>query len=377
MTGNDRFKPMNEPIKINWYRSKVDKQLMSALMKTSDFRGFCQVIPQWTLFLTTGTLAYLAYLQIHVTNWMWSVPLLLLALFVHGTFASFMGMTGPVHELCHKTPFRSKVWNEFFLKLYSFISWSDCVWFRPSHVKHHQTTVHADHDGEVVLPQKLDWQSVKFFASQLACDPFWVSSVLGGWVRAARGNAEDWKSKSEWVNKIVPESNAELRRKHRNWARIVVFGHLALAAVFIATGHAFLIVVFNLGVFYSSWLATLCGAPQHMGMSPNVPDFRLCCRTYTCSWLPAFLYWNMQYHVEHHMFPGVPFYNLPKLRKAIEHDLPPVTHGLWATWMEILPILERQKEDPSYVFIPKLPQSSGERVGDAVLELEAAKTQPA
>jgi fatty acid desaturase len=365
---------MNEQIKISWYRCKVDKRVMSELMKTSDLRGFCQVIPQLALFLGTGTLAYLAYRQIDAANWIWSVPLLLAALFVHGTFSSFLGMGGPVHELCHKTPFRSKAWNEFFLKVYSFVSWSDYIWFRPSHVKHHQATVHLDYDGEVVLPQKLDWQSVKFFASVVTCNPHGIFCNLRGWVRSARGNADDWKSKNEWTNQIVPESNQALRRAHRHWARIMVFGHLTLAVLFIATGHWFLIVVFNLGTFYSGWLGMLCGTPQHIGLSPNVPDFRLCCRTYTCSWLPAFLYWNMQYHVEHHMFPAVPFYQLPKLRRAIEHDLPPAPHGLWATWREILPILQRQKEDPAYVFIPKLPSGSGEQVGDAVLEMEAAAT---
>ncbi len=362
---------MNEVIKINWYRTKVDKQVMSELMKSSDLRGFCQVIPQIALFLTTGILAYLAFRQVNVTNWMTSVPLLLLALFVHGTFSSFMGLGGSVHELCHKTPFRSKGWNEFFLKVYSFISWSDYVWFRPSHVKHHQTTVHADHDGEVVLPQKLDWQSVKFFVTQLGCDPFWIAGILWGWVRSARGNAVDWKTKSEWVNRVLPETNPELRRRHRNWARTLLFGHLALAALFVASGHWFLIVIFNLGTFYSVWLTTLCGVPQHIGLAPNVSDFRLCCRTYTCGWLPAFLYWNMQYHVEHHMYPAVPFYNLPRLRKAIAHDLPAAPHGLWATWMEILPILKRQQEEPSYVFIPKLPQNSGEQVDTVELQKAA------
>jgi len=364
---------MNEQIKINWYRSKVDRKLMSELMKTSDFRGFCQVIPQLALFATTGTLAYLAYLQIHATNWMWSAPLLLVALFVHGTFGSFMGRTCPaVHELCHKTPFRTKAWNEFFLKLYSFIGWTDDIWFRPSHVKHHQATVHADYDGEVVLPQKLDLQSLKFFAGMVACDPHATFCYLRDFARSARGNVADWKAKNEWTNKIVPESNAELRREHRNWARFVLFGHLALAALFIATGHWFLIVIFTFGTFYTGWLSMLCWVPQHIGLSPNVPDFRLCCRTYTCGWLPAFFYWNMQYHVEHHMFPAVPFHNLPRLRKAIERDLPPATHGLLATWKEIFPIIKRQREDPNYFFIPKIPQGPGERVGDNVLEFEAA-----
>ncbi|MDD5201443.1 MAG: fatty acid desaturase [Terrimicrobiaceae bacterium] len=363
---------MNKSIKIRWYRCKVDKRVMSDLMKTSDLRGFCQVIPQIALFAATGTAAYLAFLNIHASNWPWSVPLLLAALFVHGTFGSFMGLAGPVHELCHKTPFRSKAWNEFFLKVYSFISWSDFVSFRPSHVKHHQMTVHNDYDGEVVLPSALDWYAVKFWVSVLTVDPIRVFGLVKVRVLDAIGGDANWNKKSDWMREIMPESNQGLRREHRDWARTVVLGQLALAILFAATGHWFLIIVFNFGTMYAGWLGMLCGTPQHIGMTPNVPDFRLCCRSFTCHWLPGFLYWNMQYHVEHHMFPAVPFFNLPKLRKAIEHDLPPVTHGLWATWKEILPVVRRQKVDPTYTFVPRLPQGSGDQADDETLEKEAA-----
>jgi fatty acid desaturase len=104
-----------------------------------------------------------------------------------------------------------------------------------------------------------------------------------------------------------------------------------------------------------------------------VNDFRLCCRTYTCSWLPAFCYWNMQYHIEHHMFPAVPFYNLPKLRAAIKDDLPPAPHGLWATWRELLPLMRRQREEPGYFSVPRVPQNAGDHADDATLLREAAQ----
>jgi fatty acid desaturase len=103
----------------------------------------------------------MAFLNVHLTNWLWALPMLLLALFLHGTFASFFGGIA-CHELCHKTPFRSQGLNEFILKVYAFLSWFDPVGYRISHVKHHQVTVYEDHDGEVVLPQFLDWHGVKF-----------------------------------------------------------------------------------------------------------------------------------------------------------------------------------------------------------------------
>ena len=122
------------------------------------------------------------------------------------------------------------------------------------------------------------------------------------------------------------------------------------------------------------WFEFLVAAPQHVGLSPNMPDFRLNTRTYTSGWLPAFFYWNMQYHVEHHMYPAVPFYNLPRLRAAMAYDLPPAPHGLWATWKEILPIMKRQRIDPTYVYVPPLPKNEGDRATADTVFHEAAQS---
>ena len=59
-----------------------------------------------------------------------------------------------------------------------------------------------------------------------------------------------------------------------------------------------------------------------------------------------FLYWRMNWHCEHHMYAAVPCYNLRKLSKHIEYDLP-VPKGFFGTWKEMLEIRRREKEDPS------------------------------
>ena len=85
----------------------------------------------------------------------------------------------------------------------------------------------------------------------------------------------------------------------------------------------------------------------------------------------------MQYHIEHHMFPAVPIFNLPKLRAAIEHDLPLAPHGRWATWKEILLIHRKQLQAPDYTFVPEMPSPKGkdaDRAEDCILEREAALT---
>ena len=352
--------------KVHWYRSKVDPKLMSELMRCSDWQGLRQAVGHLGLWFATGTLAWLAFRQVTAANAYWSVPLLLAALFAHGTVGNFLGGTA-CHELSHKTPFKTKALNEFFLRVFAFFGWFDRVWYRASHIRHHQLTVHHDYDGEVILPPRFSFRDWQFWLALFGWNPLVTWGAIRTQWRRATGRLDN-----SWFEFVLPEEDLALRRQHRDWARFVLVGHLALAAAFVATGQWFLVFVFNLGTQYCSWLGFLCGSPQHYGLSPDVPDHRLCCRTYTCSWLPGFLYWNMQYHVEHHMFPAVPFFNLPRLRAAIAHDLPPAPHGLLATWREILAIHRRQREDPTYAFVPPLPAGGGGRADDLTLRREAA-----
>ena len=58
----------------------------------------------------------------------------------------------------------------------------------------------------------------------------------------------------------------------------------------------------------------------------------------------------MEYHIEHHMFPMVPSYNLPKLHEVIKDQLPkPQT--LYEAYKEIIPAVIKKSKDPSY-YIP-------------------------
>ena len=301
------------------------------------------------LGVLTGAVAFYVFKQVNAATWPWAVPLLLLAMFLHGTVCSFFGGVA-CHELGHGTVFRSKWLNAFFLRLFAFLSWWDFIWFRPSHFKHHQVTTHHDYDGEVVLPQSFNFKDWRFWLFMFGWTPMGTWGAIKTIARRAAGKLD-----SAWYAFVMPEKDEALRRRHRNWARYFLALHAVLAVTFIVTGNWILIFLINIPTHYCGWLGFLCGNPQHYGMQPDVPDFRKCCRTYITHGLPAFLYWNMHYHIEHHMYPGVPFFNLPKLREALEHDLPPAPRGLWATWKEMLTIYHIQQEDPNYYMEVKLP----------------------
>ena len=160
---------------------------------------------------------------------------------------------------------------------------------------------------------------------------------------------------AEWERRIFPRDDAQGIRALRRFARFTLLVHAALLVLFIASGYWYLVVLVQLAPFANQWYRVLTHSPQHIGMRPDVADWRQNTRTYIGDPISAFFYWNLQYHVEHHMYAAVPYYNLPKLRQAIGWDLPVASRGLLATWKELVDTVRHQRRDASYFFTPPLP----------------------
>ena len=107
-------------------------------------------------------------------------------------------------------------------------------------------------------------------------------------------------------------------------------------------------MLIGLPTFYGAWLLVIFGLTQHAGLAEDVLDHRLNTRTVYMNPVFRFVYWNMNYHLEHHMFPMVPYHALPALHLEIKDDLPPVYDGLIAAYREIIPAVLRQVQDPTF-----------------------------
>ena len=77
-------------------------------------------------------------------------------------------------------------------------------------------------------------------------------------------------------------------------------------------------------------------------------DHRYNSRTVYLNPFLRFLYSNMNYHVEHHIFPTVPYYALPALHAEIKEYLAPADRSSISAYRRIFSTLRRQWSDPFY-----------------------------
>ncbi len=266
-------------------------------------------------------------------------------LYVHGACWAFL-LNG-FHELCHKTVFKTKAFNTLFLDVVSFLSWYNPVLFWASHQEHHKYTLHPPDDLEVVLPAAL---TVQDFLKVAVVNPWDFLTRLKGYVRLSLGKLE-----GEWENALFPPTAVAERRALFRWARLHLLGHAVIVAVSLYFGLWLVPVLITLAPFYGGGLQWLCNNAQHTGLMDRVSDYRLCCRTVLLNPFLRFLYWNMNYHTEHHMYAAVPCYNLGKLHEQIAADLPHCPSGLVETWRGIIAILRRQRVEPGYQYTAELP----------------------
>ena len=148
------------------------------------------------------------------------------------------------------------------------------------------------------------------------------------------------------------------RKQMCNWARLMVIGHLILLVLFIYYQLWVLIIVVTFGYFFATFPSKGCVIQQHLGLRSNVPDWRVICHTMKFGPLMGYLYWNINYHIEHHMFAAVPFYNLRKLHKAMAYDTPEPVRGYLMGIKKIMTIRRQQHRDPGYCFMPSFPSSA-------------------
>ena len=101
---------------------------------------------------------------------------------------------------------------------------------------------------------------------------------------------------------------------------------------------------------------------QHTGLKENDSDFRKATRSVKVNPIAEFLYWRMNWHIEHHMYAGIPCYNLKELYREIADQMPE-PRSLVGAWKEMRETWFKQEEDPDYYFDTPVPPIESRKSG--------------
>jgi fatty acid desaturase len=218
------------------------------------------------------------------------------------------------------------------------------VW-RWSHARHHSETYLVGRDPEIAVMRPPD-------LAKLVLNFFGIIDVLN-FIPRILTNAVSGPTAEERT--YVPQSEWG---KVRRAGQVHVAIYAATIALAVWTGSILPLMVIGLPRMYGAWHHVMTGLLQHGGLADNVVDHRLNSRTVLMNPVSRFIYWNMNYHVEHHMFPMVPYHALPRLHQVIGHDLPAPNPSIAAAFAEMWPALRRQVLNEDYFVKRDLPPSA-------------------
>jgi MocE subfamily Rieske [2Fe-2S] domain protein len=320
-----------------WYKTPLPKAMIRQLLERRDGPAIRDTLLWFALLFATGYWAY---------NW-WGKWWAILPFAIYGVlYAS--SSDSRWHESGHGTAFKTDWMNNALYEIASFMVLRESTIWRWSHTRHHSDTIIVGRDPEIQVPRPPDPVELtkKFFG--LGNFPRYWTSV----VRHCFGHM------SESEKEFVPDleySGVYVRAR----IYLVIYALIVGAAAYYQTILPLMFV--GLPNLYGSWLMNIYSLTQHAGLAENVLDHRLNCRTVYMNPVNRFLYWNMNYHLEHHMFPLVPYHNLPRLHELVKWDAPAPYPGLIAAFGEIIPAVLRQMRDPGYHVKRKLPRARAPR----------------
>lgn len=317
-----------------WYHTEVPRKEMKALMQRSDGPAIRDSV------FWLGGMVVAAGLGVFFWGSLWAVPFFLAYGVLYGSASDSRW-----HECGHGTAFKTRWMNDAVYQIASFMMMRNPVTWRWSHARHHTDTVIVGRDPEIAVmrPPDLLRLVLNFFG------------ILDAWygmadmVRNALGHV------SAEEKSFIPEME---QGKVVTIARIWALIYLATLAVAIVSGSVLPFVLIGLPRLYGAWHHVLTGLLQHGGLADNVTDHRLNSRTVYMNPVSRFIYWNMNYHVEHHMFPMVPYHALPRLHAMIKHDLPAPNPSIWHGYKEMLPAFLRQLRNEDYFLKRELPPAA-------------------
>lgn len=271
-----------------WYRT-LDPE------KKRQIRRLHRIEPAWNLvgLLFIAIWAATGYAIVHTPVWYLRIPgYVLISLVIHG-------MSNFMHEGIHGTLFRHKQFDRLFGFVMGAPSMFTVTAYGVNHLLHHKHT-RTEQDPDDIRnftadPRRL---SLLYYLWLFFGMTFYVGRV--SWVAMSHGTP------------------AERTRMVTERLILTVAGLGLLAASWWWGFFGVVMQVWIIPLLIASFYGNVRGWAEHTLTDPGHPLTTT--RTVTSNPLFSFLNINLNYHLEHHLFPGVPWYNLPKVHRILLDD---------------------------------------------------------
>lgn len=256
------------------------------------------------------------------------------------------------HECGHGTAFRTAWMNDVVYQIASFQVMRNPVNWHWSHARHHTDTIIVGRDAEIAWMHPVNL--VLKTLSWIGVVDVWTyfRGILRNAVGALSPDEQNYIPASEWLKVVM------VARIHVAIYAATGLASLAMLLSGVGTRAAIPLLLIGLPRIYGCWHMILVGFLQHGGLAEDVLDHRLNSRTVLINPVSRWLYWNMNYHVEHHMFPMVPYHALPKLHAMIKHDLPVPDASMWVAYKDMVRAVMRQRRESGYYLRRTLPATA-------------------
>ena len=321
-------------VSAEWYHTDIPRKVMKELMQRRDGPAIRDTII-WAL----GHFLF-AWGGIYFWGTWWCVPFWAAYGVLYGSACDSRW-----HECGHGSAFRTRWMNDVIYEIASFQVMRNPVAWRWSHARHHTNTYIVGRDPEIAFMRPP--AVVKLLLAFIGVEAAWES--LGFLMRQASGNlSEDEKD-------YIPETE---RWKAVFAARIHIAIYGATLAAALIWQSWIPLMLIGLPRLFGCWHMVMTGLLQHGGLADNVVDHRLNSRTVYMNRISRFIYWNMNYHIEHHMFPMVPYHALPALHELVKADNPRPNPSILHAYIEMYRAVKRQLTDPEYYIRRELPPTA-------------------
>lgn len=277
---------------------KISKEQLQELSRISNWRGFRAVATEWLCIIAA----------VWLCEHYWSVPLYLLTAVWIGSRLHAFGVL--MHDASHYRLFSNRKINDFVGEV--LLAWPVLVTlygYRRNHFGHHRY-LNTERDPDWVRKNKLP--EYVFPKTRYEIALILLKYLLGIYAyREAKLALFEAK-----LSKDLPQSLTQ--------ARFAFYGTILISSVYLGVFREMLL--YWLVPVFTTFLMLLYirAVADHFGnfAGGSHANIYTQSRTTYLSKPEGFLLspYNINYHIEHHFYPSVPFYNLPALHKILLQD---------------------------------------------------------